>query len=1611
VLDDLAALVADDSEVLERHADHLASCDSCRDALHEAREAAARVPEAGADFAVPEDLEARVAGALDRAATARMPAPVVKLATVAEAPAETGEPDEEGEESADGEANPAGQADAADADADAADADAADPAGTRNGGGTDTEVTAVTTAPVAPPAPAAPRAETLLAKLAAARATKGGGSLADIHRTRAPSATAAGREAPAEAEAASPAEAEAPSPAEAGAASPAEAEPPSGTEAASLDAPSAEPPLEAPGAEPTSPDMPPFLLATEQEEPSPEGPTATPLAAESKVNLPRPPSAPTKWPRPSGPPPGAPAARATNGRATTGTALPARQDHAKDRAQDRAKGRTRDDVTARIFIFQRKGRLALASVMAGSAVALVAAWVLDRRDRDQRTDTPVAAAWSGKVEQVARAAGDGRAGLSLVPPGGQPPTPLAGGTPVAAGATLRTDARTRARLTLSDGTTVSLKERTEITLDSREERRIVLAGGELAADVAHRDGSQAAVFATPAGEVRVLGTRFVLAADDRTASVRVGRGLVVIRSPSGDKAEVPAGHEGVLGPDRPPVVAPAARLAESFRWTELGDGERREPGAEASASGLGTLRARKPGDTRDREHRLTLASHKVNVRIAGNVALTEIEEVFRNDGPETLEGIYSFPLGADASIERLALDVDGRLEEGAFVESRRASAIWRGVIRQATPEQKRQRNEEYVWVPGPWRDPALLQWQKGGRIELRIFPIPARGSRRLVLAYTQTISPYGQGRRYVYPLPHTADPALRVGRFEFQARVAGVEPTIPVVARGYGLEKQRQDREAGADATRLAFGENDFAPAGDILIDYALPQEAADLRWWTYTPGTSAPGASYVTFALRPKLPAWTESRPRDFVLLVDSSQSMVGERFARAGRLATAIVAELDRRDRVRVMACDVSCRSMTDAPVPAAASAARDTATWLGSQRPAGASDLAGALGAAVTDADAEAARAAGRDLHVIYVGDGTPTVGHRRIAALGDEAGTLYQRRRARVTTVGVGSDADSVRLEAIARAGGGHHLPYVPGQRADEAAMAVLEATYGVAMTDVEIALPAGITDVVPRRLPTLRAGQELLVSGRLGAAEVRGEVVVKGKVAGQPHVERHPVELRAAATAGNAFLPRLWAQQTIEELERDGRSEDQARIVELSRRFRVLSRHTSLLVLESDAMFRAFNVERDPAAGTRWTGEEEVEAEILTANPSGLGGRGSGLGGLGFGSGGGGVPGEFGKMGGKSRIWVKGPAAAQEAKKAKASASVFDEAPSADLPFESREVPKASSRRSMDPESTRGDLDGVFDHRPPPPRPGGRYMRRVWYPVAELGAYGPRERWDAAAVDRADEALRARPDSRDRHRALVQALSRAGELERAEEMVAAWRGRDPLDAEALGWQADLLGRRGRRDEALRLLSGTVDIEPESKALHVRLAEAYERVREDALACAHRIALAEIAADFPSVAAAVRCERARARDDAAAGLLDLLKDPGARQRAESLAASPAVRPPARGPVVVQARWAAGADLDIGVIGPRGNRISFMGGRARLDAEGAAEPDRERLALPGAGAGRYVIEISRADTQNGKPIRGELIIEAFGARRVFPFVLSGDRVPVARIDVRRMSRLEPI
>ena len=509
--------------------------------------------------------------------------------------------------------------------------------------------------------------------------------------------------------------------------------------------------------------------------------------------------------------------------------------------------------------------------------------------------------WHGKVARIVR--GGGAAEL-----GGK----LAEGALVTSGSTIATDRKQRARLEMSDGSVLVLDRDTEIQLDVAPASRVVhVHHGVVVADVAHVEGAASAKFLTPRGEIDVVGTELTLTATDDTTDVQVARGSVHAKAPGGREVDVRAGQEALLTEGAVDVGPLSASAREGAGGGLLG--ERPHAREEDVAGGVGELRARRPGHSDESDRPLRVASHDVKVRIAGAMARTEIEETFANDTGDDLEGIYRFPVPAGALVDRLALDQDGKLEEGTFVEKARAEKILRGAIANATPV--RTFHDDIVWVPGPWRDPALLEWKQGGRFELRIFPIPKHGTRRIVIGYTQTVDAALGLRRYVYPLPSAG--GVRMDDFSIDAQVLGADAAVPVRARGYDLVQ---------NGARFSFHEAGFTPSGDLTLEYATPNRRSELSAWAF----DGDGGRFVALALRPRVPASAEAKPRDWVVVVDDGRTMFGERFARASRVAVTLAETLDRRDRVTVLACDVACRRASGGFVPAGATAAKAVADF---------------------------------------------------------------------------------------------------------------------------------------------------------------------------------------------------------------------------------------------------------------------------------------------------------------------------------------------------------------------------------------------------------------------------------------------------------------------------------------------------------------------------------------------------------------------------------------------------------------------------------------------------------------------------------------------------------
>src|SRR5262249_12993581 len=143
------------------------------------------------------------------------------------------------------------------------------------------------------------------------------------------------------------------------------------------------------------------------------------------------------------------------------------------------------------------------------------------------------------------------------------------------------------------------------------------------------------------------------------------------------------------------------------------------------------------------------------------------------------------------------------------------------------------------------------------------------------------------------------------------------------------------------------------------------------------------------------------------------------------------------------------------------------------------------------------------------------------------------------------------------------------------------------------------LPPGLRDAAPAAVAPLRAGSETIVTARMSGDAVKGDVIVRGKVGGDPFEAKYPIDVRATTDAGNAFVPRLFAAARIADRERLPGDTGRTELVALSQRFAVPSHTTSLLVLESEAMFKAFGIARAERAA-QWTGETQAQGSVVAS---------------------------------------------------------------------------------------------------------------------------------------------------------------------------------------------------------------------------------------------------------------------------------------------------------------------------------------------------------------------------------------------------------------------------
>jgi tetratricopeptide (TPR) repeat protein len=139
----------------------------------------------------------------------------------------------------------------------------------------------------------------------------------------------------------------------------------------------------------------------------------------------------------------------------------------------------------------------------------------------------------------------------------------------------------------------------------------------------------------------------------------------------------------------------------------------------------------KEGD--ERYTPLALNDLSIRVEVIGNLAVTTMEMTFYNDLERVLEGNLYVPLGEGQTVSRFAMEVNGQLREASVVEKAKGRQVFESIVRKQI-------------------DPGLVEWTKGNTYKARVYPIPAKGYKQILVAYEQELNDIESGFLYLLPL-------------------------------------------------------------------------------------------------------------------------------------------------------------------------------------------------------------------------------------------------------------------------------------------------------------------------------------------------------------------------------------------------------------------------------------------------------------------------------------------------------------------------------------------------------------------------------------------------------------------------------------------------------------------------------------------------------------------------------------------------------------------------------------------------------------------------------------------------------------------------------------------
>lgn len=565
---------------------------------------------------------------------------------------------------------------------------------------------------------------------------------------------------------------------------------------------------------------------------------------------------------------------------------------------------------------------------------------------------------------------------------------------------------------------------------------------------------------------------------------------------------------------------------------------------------------------------LHMVKHHVRATITDQVAVTTVEQTFRNHTNRPLEATYLFPVPRGASVNKFSMWIDGKETAGELLEAKQAEKIYTDIVRRTL-------------------DPGLLEYMESNLLRMRVFPVPPRGDQRVKVSFTSVLPQEGGVNEYTYPLKTDGRMSRTLEEVSFKASITSQQPLQTVYSPTHAITVRR-DGERKAD---IEFDRHQGLLDRDFQLFFATSTKDVGLTPLLYRPVSSEDG--YVMMMLNPQVEAAKAARiPRDLVLVLDTSGSMSEQKMDQAKRALKFCLNNLDEKDRFAIVTFSTTVNHFRDNLSGGRGELLDRAKKWVDDLRAGGGTAIQPALEAALQYRSKDS----GRSFNIVFFTDGVPTVDETNPDKIVNRI-TALNKENARIFTFGVGDDVNASMLDRLAEATRAVSTYVRPAEDIEIKVSGLHGKISYPVMTDVRItATNVTLSEIYPPKLPDLFKGQQLIIIGRY-SGQGGAAIKITGQVGGVEKEIVYELTFPSRTEDGKSFVEDLWARRKVgyllDQIRANGESRELvAEVVKLAKKYGIATPYTSYLVVPDGPMpmsrpasaFRAGTGGPPPGAG-------------------------------------------------------------------------------------------------------------------------------------------------------------------------------------------------------------------------------------------------------------------------------------------------------------------------------------------------------------------------------------------------------------------------------------------